>query len=225
MGRAARDAGVRIVTGDTKVVDKGKADGVFINTAGIGVIPDGVDISPRHARPGDLLLVSGEIAQHGIAILSVRNGLEFETTLQSDSAALHGLVDAALQVAGPGVHVLRDPTRGGVSSALNEIAVSSGVCMELEERAIPVAEEVRGACELLGFDPLYVANEGKCVAIVERGKADAVLAAWRAHPLGAKAAIIGEVKEAPRGRVILRTRVGARRIVDMLSGEQLPRIC
>jgi hydrogenase expression/formation protein HypE len=225
MARAAAEARVSVVTGDTKVVDRGKADGIFINTSGIGVVPEGVEIAPTRARPGDVVLVSGEIAVHGIAILSVRQGLEFETGIVSDSAPLTGLVDAALAAAGTHVHVLRDPTRGGVASALNEIAALAGVSIELDETAIPVNEAVRGACEILGFDPLYVANEGKCLAIVARSHAEAVLAAWRRHPLGQGAAVIGELRAAPRAGVVLRTRIGARRVVDMLSGEQLPRIC
>lgn len=225
MGRAAAEAGVAVVTGDTKVVDRGKGDGIFINTAGIGIVPEGVEIAPTRARAGDLVLVNGEIAVHGIAIMSVRQGLQFETEMVSDSASLHELVAAALDVAGSHVHVLRDPTRGGVASALNEIATAAGVSIELEERSIPVNEAVQGACELLGFDPLYVANEGKCLAIVAPSHARAVLDAWRRHPLGKDAAIIGQVREEPRGRLVLHTRIGARRIVDMLSGEQLPRIC
>ena len=225
MARAAEAAGVTVVTGDTKVVDRGKGDQVFINTAGIGVVPDGVEIAPPRARPGDVVLVSGEIAVHGIAILSVRQGLQFETAMLSDSASLHELVGAALDVAGSHLHVLRDPTRGGVASALNEIATAAGVSIELEERSIPVNEAVQGACELLGFDPLYVANEGKCLAIVAPTHARAVLEAWRQNPLGRDAAIIGQVREEPRGRLVLHTRIGARRVVDMLSGEQLPRIC
>jgi hydrogenase expression/formation protein HypE len=225
MGRAAVAAGVSVVTGDTKVVDRGKGDGVFINTSGVGVVPEGIEIDPRRACPGDVVLVSGEIAVHGIAILSVRQGLQFETEIVSDSAPLNGLVDAALAVAGSHLHVLRDPTRGGVASALNEIAAQAGVAVELDEGAIPVNEAVQGACEILGFDPLYVANEGKSIAIVARSHADAVLEAWRRHPLGTRAAIIGEVCEEPRSRVVLRTRIGAKRVVDMLSGEQLPRIC
>ena len=225
MGRAAAEAGVTVVTGDTKVVDRGKGDGIFINTAGIGIVPEGVEIAPTRARAGDLVLVNGEIAVHGIAIMSVRQGLQFETEMVSDSASLHELVAAALEVAGSHVHVLRDPTRGGVASALNEIATAAGVSIELEERSIPVNEAVQGACELLGFDPLYVANEGKCLAIVAPSHAKAVLDAWRRHPLGKDAAIIGQVREEPRGRLVLHTRIGARRIVDMLSGEQLPRIC
>jgi hydrogenase expression/formation protein HypE len=225
MARAAAEAGVSVVTGDTKVVDRGKGDQIFINTSGIGVVPDGIEISPARARPGDVVLVSGEIAVHGIAILSVRQGLQFETEIVSDSAPLHELVAAALDAAGTHVHVLRDPTRGGVASALNEIAAAAGVSIELVEQKIPVNEAVKGACELLGFDPLYVANEGKCLAIVAPSSAQAVLDAWRGHPLGRDAAIIGEVREDPRGRLVLQTRIGGRRVVDMLSGEQLPRIC
>ncbi len=225
MRRAAEEAGVSIVTGDTKVVDRGKGDGVYINTTGVGLLADGVEITPRRARPGDVVLISGEIAVHGIAIMSVREGLEFETELETDSAALHTLVDSILDVGGEGVHVLRDPTRGGVASAVNEIAARAAVGIRLEEQAIPVGEQVRGACEILGFDPLYVANEGKCLAIVESRVADAVLQAIREHPLGGDAAIIGKVVDEHPGKVYLRSRVGGLRVVDMLSGEQLPRIC
>jgi hydrogenase expression/formation protein HypE len=225
MAQAARDAGVSIVTGDTKVVDRGKGDGVFINTTGIGLVPEGVDIAPARARPGDRLLLSGRIADHGIAILSVREGLSFETTIESDSAALNGLVGALLGALGERVHVLRDPTRGGVASATNEIAASAQVGLRLEERAIPLAEQVRGACEILGLDPLYVANEGKCLALVAPEVAEQALALMRAHPLGREAAIIGEVVADHPGRVMMSSRVGGLRIVDMLSGEQLPRIC
>ncbi len=223
--RAAQAVGVPIVTGDTKVVDRGKGDGVFINTAGVGLIPPGVHIAPQRAQPGDVVLINGAIAVHGIAILSVREGLEFETTLESDTAPLHDLVARLLDVAGEQVHVLRDPTRGGVASALNEIAAKAGVGIRLEEARIPIWEEVRGACEILGLDPLYVANEGKCLAIVAREVAEPVLAAMQAHPLGREAAIIGEVVEDHPGKVLLRSRVGGLRVVDMLSGEQLPRIC
>jgi hydrogenase expression/formation protein HypE len=225
MQAAAQAIGVPIVTGDTKVVDRGKGDGVFINTSGIGLVPAGVHIAPQRAQPGDVILVSGAIAMHGIAIMSVREGLEFETTLISDSAPLHGLASRVLQAGGEHVHVLRDPTRGGVASALNEIAGAARVGVQLEERLIPIAEEVRGACEILGLDPLYVANEGKCLALVARQVAGAVLAAMQAHPLGREAAIIGEVVDAHPGRVFLRSRIGGTRVVDMLSGEQLPRIC
>jgi len=225
MRRAAAAAGVPIVTGDTKVVDRGKGDGLFINTTGIGVVPEGVAISPRGASPGDAVLVNGPIAEHGIAVMSVREGLEFETTLESDSAALHGLVADLIAAVGPAVHVLRDPTRGGISSALNEIAKSSAAGIRLDEAAIPIGEAVRGACEILGLDPLYVANEGKVLAIVARDARERALAALRAHPLGRSAALIGEVVAEHPGRVTMRSLVGGVRVVDMLSGEQLPRIC
>jgi hydrogenase expression/formation protein HypE len=223
--RAAQEVGVPVVTGDTKVVNRGKGDGVFINTTGLGLIPAGVRVSPRRARPGDVVLVSGAIAVHGIAIMSVREGLEFETALESDSAPLHELVARVLDVAGESVHVLRDPTRGGVASALNEIAAQAKVGVRLDQARIPVWDEVRGACEILGLDPLYVANEGKCLVIVAREVAEAVLGAMQQHPLGQEAAIIGEVVEDHPGRVFMRSHIGGMRVVDMLSGEQLPRIC
>jgi hydrogenase expression/formation protein HypE len=216
---------VPVVTGDTKVVDRGKGDGIYVNTSGIGVLRDDARVSPRRASAGDAVLISGSVAVHGIAIMSVREGLEFETTLESDSAPLHDLVAGVLDVAGEDVHVLRDPTRGGVASALNEIAKQAGIGVVLEESHIPLREEVRGACEILGFDPLYVANEGKCIAIVARQVAEQALEAMRRHPLGGEATIIGEVVAEHPGRVFLNSRVGGRRIVDMLSGEQLPRIC
>ena len=225
MRQAALQVGVPIVTGDTKVVDRGKGDGIFINTSGIGVVPPGVDIAPRRARPGDRVLINGPIAVHGVAIMSVREGLEFGTDLRSDSAPLHDLVARVLEAAGAEVHVLRDPTRGGVASALNEIAGSAGAGIVLDEASIPLDEDVRGACEILGFDPLYVANEGKCLMIVSKEGADAALQAARSHPLGGRARIIGEVVEAHPGTVTLRSRVGGTRVVDMLTGEQLPRIC
>jgi len=225
MQAAAQSVSVSIVTGDTKVVDRSKGDGIYINTAGIGLIPAGVQVSPQNARPGDVVLINGAIAVHGIAIMSVREGLEFETTLESDSAPLVELTARALAVGGEAVHVLRDPTRGGLASALNEIAAQSRVGIRLQERDIPIGEEVRGACEILGFDPLYVANEGKMLAFVARDKAEAVLAAMKEHPLGQEAAIIGEVTDEHPGKVLLRSRVGGLRVVDMLSGEQLPRIC
>jgi hydrogenase expression/formation protein HypE len=224
MRAAAAAAGVLLVTGDTKVVDRGKADRVFINTSGIGIVPDGISIRPDRARAGDAIIVSGEIAVHGIAIMSIREGLEFETEVASDSAPLNSLVETIL-AACDDVHVLRDPTRGGVTSALTEIAQTAGVGIHLDEATIPISEEVKGACEILGLDPLYVANEGKLLAIVPGGCADGVLAAMRSHPLGAHAAIIGEVTAEHGGVVIMKTRVGGTRIVDVLSGEQLPRIC
>lgn len=223
--RAAAAAGVLVVTGDTKVVEKGSADGLFINTSGIGVIPEGVHLSADQARPGDRVLLSGAIGEHGIAILAQREGLEFESRVESDSAALHTLVAALLAVTRDSIRCLRDPTRGGVSSTLNEIAAQSGVGILLDERTVPVREEVKGACELLGLDPLYVANEGKLVAIVAPEVADEVLAAMRAHPLGRGAAIIGTVRDSHPGVVVMQTLLGTTRIVDMLSGDQLPRIC
>ena len=225
MAAAAREAGVPMVTGDTKVVEQGKGDGVFISTTGIGVVPMGVDVSGSNARPGDVILLSGTIGDHGVAVLSQRESLEFETTLQSDSAALHGLVAAMLDAAPGGVRVLRDPTRGGLATTLNEIAGQSKAGMLLDEAAIPVKPQVDAACELLGLDPLYVANEGKLVAICAPEAADAVLAAMRAHPRGAEAVRIGTVTEDPHRFVQMDTRFGGRRVVDWLSGEQLPRIC
>jgi hydrogenase expression/formation protein HypE len=223
-GRAAREAGVEVVTGDTKVVEKGKGDGLFINTSGIGRVPTGINLSADQARPGDRIILSGSIGEHGMAILSQREGLEFESPIRSDCAPLHTLV-AAMLAASPAIRCMRDPTRGGLSSALNEIAAQSRVGMVLEESAIPVQEAVRGACELLGLDPLYVANEGKLVAIVEAAQAERILAAMQAHPLGERARIIGRVTETNPGLVTMRTSLGTTRIVDMLSGDQLPRIC
>jgi hydrogenase expression/formation protein HypE len=222
--QAAAVAGVQVVAGDTKVVEKGKGDGLFINTSGIGVMPDGLELASIAARPGDKILLSGSIGEHGIAILAQREGLEFETTIESDCAPLHTLCAEMLR-ASRGIRCMRDPTRGGLSSALNEIASQSRVSMELEERAIPIREEVAGACELLGLDPLYVANEGKLVAIVDAADADAVLRVMRQHPLGGQAQIIGTVKSAIPGLVTMRTTLGTTRIVDMLAGDQLPRIC
>jgi hydrogenase expression/formation protein HypE len=225
MRAAAKAAGVSIVTGDTKVVDRGKGDGIYINTAGIGLVAEGIEIDPRQARPGDAVILSGRVADHGIAILSVREGLEFESPIESDSAALHELVAELLARLGADVHVLRDPTRGGVASATNEIAAKARVGIRLDEPSIPVAEPVRGACELLGLDPLYVANEGKLIAIVAREAAESALEVLRAHPLGAEAAIIGEVVAERPGLVTVRSSIGGSRILDLLTGEQLPRIC
>jgi len=224
MRQAAAEAGVALVTGDTKVVDRGKADKIFVNTSGIGLVPEGVNIHPGRARAGDKVIVSGQIAVHGMAIMSVREGLEFETQIASDTAPLNKLVDVILGTT-PDVHVFRDPTRGGITSALSEIAQTARVGIMLDEAQIPISEEVKGACEILGLDPLYVANEGKLLAIVSAEAAGAVLVTMRGHPLGAEAAIIGEVTEDHPGFVTMKTRVGGNRIVDMLSGEQLPRIC
>jgi len=225
MRAAAVAAGVRIVTGDTKVVERGKADGIFINTTGVGWLPDGVEVTPARAQPGDAVLVSGPIAGHGIAIMSLRAGLEFETSLESDSAPLHHLTRALLAELGSDLHVLRDPTRGGVASALNEIALAAGQGVLIDENAVPVLEEVRGACEILGFDPLYVANEGKLIALVAPERADQALAILRRDPLGTQAATIGRVTAEHPGRVFARSAIGGLRVVEMLSGEQLPRIC
>ncbi|MDY0057299.1 MAG: hydrogenase expression/formation protein HypE [Methyloversatilis sp.] len=224
MAAAAREAGVAVVTGDTKVVEQGKGDGVFISTTGVGVVPHGIDLSGANARPGDVILLSGTVGDHGVAVLSQRESLEFETTIVSDTAALNGLVADMLAVC-PALRTLRDPTRGGVATTLNEIARQSGVGMLLDESAIPVKPEVDAACELLGLDPLYVANEGKLLAIVPPEHADAVLGAMRMHPRGADAARIGIVQEDAHHFVQMNTRFGGRRVVDWLSGEQLPRIC
>lgn len=224
MARAAREAGVPIITGDTKVVEQGKGDGVFITTTGIGVVPEGVHISGDRARPGDKILVSGTIGDHGVAIMSLRENLSFGTTIASDTAALHGLV-AAMVEAVPDIHCLRDPTRGGLGSTLNELARQSGVGMRIREEDIPMQPEVRAACEFLGLDPLYVANEGKLVAICPPEAAEQLLEVMRAHPLGRNAAIIGEVREDPHHFVEMETVFGGNRMVDWLTGEQLPRIC
>jgi len=224
MARAAKEAGVPVVTGDTKVVEKGKGDGVFITTTGLGVVPDGVNVSAERARPGNAVLLSGSIGDHGVAILSKRENLEFETEIRSDSAALHGMV-AAMVEAVPGIAVLRDPTRGGLAATLNEIARAANVGMQLDEAAIPVKSDVAAACELLGLDPLNVANEGKLVCICAAEDADTLLAVMRAHPLGRDAALIGRVTEDDANLVQMTTGFGGNRVVDWLSGEQLPRIC
>jgi hydrogenase expression/formation protein HypE len=224
MAHAARVAGVPIVTGDTKVVEQGKADGVFITTTGIGLVPEGVNISGNRARPGDRILVSGMLGDHGVAIMSSRENLSFTTSIESDTAALHGLV-AAMVAAVPDIHVLRDPTRGGLATTLNEIARQSGVGMLIEEDKLPVRREVAAACEFLGLDPLYVANEGKLVCICAAEHADQLLAVMRAHELGRDAAAIGTVHEDAQHFVQMQTGFGGKRIVDWLTGEQLPRIC
>lgn len=224
MARAAREAGVPIVTGDTKVVEQGKGDGVFISTTGVGVLRDGVHLSGDRARPGDRILLSGTIGDHGMAILSQREGLDFSAPIVSDTAALHGLVAAMLD-SGAELRALRDPTRGGLATTLNEIAKQSGVGMMLNEAAIRVNPPVEAACEFLGLDPLYVANEGKLVAICAPQDAERLLAAMRAHPLGCEASVVGEVVEDAHGFVQMTTKLGGRRVVDWLAGEQLPRIC
>jgi hydrogenase expression/formation protein HypE len=215
---------VQIVTGDTKVVDRGSGDGVFINTAGIGVVEHALAIGPASLRPGDAVLLSGDIGRHGIAIMAAREGLAFESAIESDSAAVAGLVQALLGT-GVALHCLRDPTRGGLASVLVEIAEAARVQIDIDERAIPVREDVRGACEILGFDPLYVANEGRFVSFVPAPQAEQALAILRAHPLGAGATLIGHVVAGAAGLVTMRSSIGATRVVDMLSGEQLPRIC
>ncbi|BEQ15826.1 hydrogenase expression/formation protein HypE [Desulfoferula mesophila] len=224
MGRAARQAGVKVVAGDTKVVGRGQADKLFINTTGIGVIPDGLELGAARARPGDAVLVSGTLGDHGVTILASREGLGLTAPIASDSAPLNHLA-AGLIAACPGLRTLRDPTRGGLATALNEIAALSGVGIELEEAAIPIDPVVAGVCELLGLDPLYLANEGKLICIVEGSQAEAALAAMRSDPLGRRAALIGRCGGQRAGRVWSNTSVGGRRVLDMLSGEPLPRIC
>lgn len=225
MAQAASEAGVTIVTGDTKVVQRGKADGLFINTAGVGLIPAERAPAQTRLQPGDSILLSGPIGNHGIAIMMAREGLEIETDIQSDTAPLHTLVDELFAAAGAEVHSLKDPTRGGVATALNEMAMSSEVAIALNEQAVPVHAEVRGACELLGLDPLTIANEGKLLAVVGAAQTETALKALRAHPLGAEAALIGTVQAEPAGMVFLRTEIGGMRVLDMLVGDPLPRIC
>jgi hydrogenase expression/formation protein HypE len=224
VGAAARLAGVRLVTGDTKVVDAGHGDGVFVNTAGIGVLADGVDIRPTRARPGDVVIVSGDIGLHGVAVMSCREGLEFGTAVESDSAPLNGLV-ATMVATGADIKVLRDPTRGGVAASLNEIAKAAGVGVRLVERDLPIPQPVQDACGLLGLDPLYVANEGKLLAFVAPDDAETVLSAMRGHELGKSAAVIGVCVDEHPGMVVARTGLGGTRVVDLPVGEQLPRIC
>ncbi|MBE0430228.1 MAG: hydrogenase expression/formation protein HypE [Dehalococcoidia bacterium] len=222
--KATEEAEVSIIAGDTKVVDRGHADRLFLTTSGIGLVPPGVDISGANARPGDKVLLSGTIGDHGIAVMSQREGLRFAVTLESDCAPLNGLVRQMLEVSSR-IHCLRDPTRGGLATTLNELARQSKVSMVIQEAEIPVKEEVRAACELLGLDPLHVANEGKMVAVVDRADSDRILVAMRQDPYGREAAIIGEVAEEHPGKVVMKTKLGPSRIVDMLSGELLPRIC
>lgn len=224
LGAAARKAGIKLVTGDTKVVDNGNGDGVFVNTAGIGVLTDGVDIRPERAEVGDVIIVSGEIGVHGVAVMSCREGLEFGTTVRSDSAPLHGLV-VDMIATGADIHVLRDPTRGGVAASLNEIAKAAKVGVTLVERDLPIPQTVRDACGLLGLDPLYVANEGKLLAFVSPDDADRVLAAMHAHEYGRDARVIGSCIDGHPGMVVAQTGLGGTRVVDLPLGEQLPRIC
>ncbi len=224
MREACDLAKVALVAGDTKVVDRGKGDGVFITTTGVGLVPEGRSLSIGCALPGDRIVISGTIGDHGVAIMSVREGIEFETVLESDTAPLNGLVETMLEAC-PGIRAMRDPTRGGLSSTLNELAAASRVGIKLDEAAIPVRADVRGACEMLGLDPLYVANEGKLIAVVAPEEAERLVASMRAHPLGRGAAVIGEVVSAHPGMVTLRSLIGGERVVAMLSGEQLPRIC
>ena len=225
MGEAACTAGVPVITGDTKVVERGKADGVFICTTGIGTVPEGIDVSVERVRPGDRVIVSGTLGDHGVAVMSRRHDLQFETQIVSDSAPLHGLVAAMVSAGGTDLHAMRDPTRGGLAATLNEIARQAGVGFRLRETAIPLRAEVAAACELLGLDPLYVANEGKLAAFVAPASAEAVLAAMRAHPFGRDAAIIGETVADRHCFVQMSTGFGGERMVDWLAGEQLPRIC
>jgi hydrogenase expression/formation protein HypE len=224
MAQTAREAGVEIVTGDTKVVHKGACDKLFITTTGVGVIREGVTLGAHLAQPGDVVLVNGLLGDHGAAILSARGDMALDTPIESDCAPLHGLTEALLKAA-PGLRLMRDATRGGVATVLNEVADASGVSIEIDEAATPLREEVKGFCEILGLDPLYLANEGKIVAVVPGAEKDAALAALRAHPLGAQACAIGRVGDGEAGRVTMQTVFGGRRIVDMLVGEQLPRIC
>jgi len=224
MARTASDAGVKIVTGDTKVVQKGACDKLFVTTTGIGVIPSGVNLGAQLARPGDVVLVNGRLGDHGAAILGARGDMALDTPIESDCAALYELVDALLAAA-PGIRAMRDATRGGVATVLNEIAEASAVSIEIDESHTPIGDEVRGFCEILGLDPLYLANEGKIVIVSPPGQAEAALAAMRAHPLGVRGCVIGRIAQGEPGRVAMRTVFGGRRIVDMLVGEQLPRIC
>jgi len=224
MKSAAEEAGVQIVAGDTKVVQKGKADGLYITTAGVGVIREGMTVGGAHAKAGDVIILSGSLGDHGIAVLGARGELGFQSSIQSDVAPLNHLIEAMMN-ASPNIHVLRDPTRGGLATTLNEIATQSNVGIMLDEKTIPVHSEVGAACEMLGFDPLYIANEGKLIAMVAREDAASVLKAMRATRYGEDAVIIGEVTAEPRGRVLLKTAIGSTRVVDVLAGEMLPRIC
>lgn len=224
MSKAAEKAGVKVVAGDTKVVNKGKGDGIFINTSGIGVVREGILISPSKIEKGDKVLLSGEIGNHGIAVIAERNGITFDPPIASDTAPLNGLVKSMFGIT-DNIHFMRDPTRGGLATTLKETALESGKCIRIREESIPLAPKVKGACDLLGFDPLYVANEGILTAIVSPEAAEPLISAMRRHPYGRNVRIIGEVDESPRGMVLLETMIGGTRIVEMLQGEQLPRIC
>jgi hydrogenase expression/formation protein HypE len=224
MSEAAEKSGVKIVGGDTKVVNKGKADDIFINTSGVGIIKKGVEVTPLNVRPSDKVILSGPIGNHGVSIIAERNGLSFNPPVLSDTAPLNGLVSDMLKKTKK-IHAMRDPTRGGLATTLKEIAVDSGYCILIEEQAVPVPPGVKGACELLGLDPLYVANEGILIAIVSRDAAEPLVKIMRKNPLGKESRIIGEVTESPSGMVLLKTAIGGTRIVEMLSGDQLPRIC
>lgn len=224
MAATAAQSGVKIITGDTKVVERGKGDGVFINTAGIGILADSIDLSPTRISAGDVVIISGTVGDHGIAIMTKRQGIEMDVPVFSDCAALNGLIGDTLKNT-TGIKAMRDPTRGGLATVINEFARASSTCIMLKEALVPVKEEVKGACEILGFDPLYLANEGKAVFVVAKDSAQSVLNAIRKHPLGRDAAIIGEVLPEPKAKAVLETTIGNRRILDMLSGEQLPRIC
>jgi hydrogenase expression/formation protein HypE len=224
MAIAAAKAGVKIVAGDTKVVNKGKADGIFINTSGIGALDDGRNISASQIKKGDKVIISGEIGSHGVAVIAERNGLTFDPLITSDTRPLNGLVSAMYDISGE-IHFMRDPTRGGLATTLKEAALESGLCLRIREQALPVPPGVKGACSLLGLDPLFVANEGILIALVKAAAAEAVVSAMRKHEHGQYAAIIGEATEAPAGMVLLETAIGGNRIMDMLQGEQLPRIC
>ena len=225
MARAAKRAGVSIVAGDTKVVDKGKGDGIFINTSGVGMVPDGVNLSPKNIAPGDRIIISGPIGNHGVAVMSERSGLTFDPPVLSDTAPLNALAGGMIKRFGADIKVMRDPTRGGLATTLKEFALDSGLCMSIDEDSVPVPAGVSGACDLLGLDPLYVANEGIMLAVVKPDVAEYLLEFMRLDPLGAHAGIIGRVERSPSGSVALRTKVGGSRLVDMLQGQQLPRIC
>lgn len=225
MAQAAAEAGVQVITGDTKVVEREKADGVFINTTGVGLVRADWPLGHMHVRPGDRILLSGPVGDHGIAVMLAREGLDIEAEVQSDTAPLNGLVAALLDAVGDDVHCLKDPTRGGLATSLNEIALGSEVALALDERLIPVRSGVRGACEILGLDPLTIANEGKMIAVVQRDAAGPALRAMQSHPLGQEAAVIGEVRDEPPAMVFLRTQLGGARVLDMLVGDPLPRIC